>query len=295
MEAAGFKSGFVALIGRPNVGKSTLMNALLGTKVSIVSPVPQTTRYQLRGILNRPGAQIVFVDTPGIHSFRKELAAHLNEVAVKSTEGIEALLYVVDATRRPAEEEEKVMSFVAKAGLPVIMAVNKTDLDAPYVDAYMKMAPGPVVSEVRISAKTGRNLERLISELLAVLPEQPAFYPADSITDFPLNYRIADVIREKMYLQLKEELPHATAVEVPEILERGEVLYIRANIYVNRGSQKKIVIGRNGEMIKRIGTAARREIQAMVRRRVYVDLFVKVVGDWQEKPRILKELGYWWA
>ncbi len=299
-----FKSGFVALIGRPNAGKSTLLNALLGAKVSIVSEVPQTTRYQMRGILNLENAQVVLVDTPGIHAFRKELAAHLNEVARRSTEGIEGVLYVADLTRRPGDEERTVMEFVLHTGLPVIMALNKVDLGTGYLERYQEAwrelvrnagRPDPVRAAVTLSAKTGKNLGSLLDALLGMLPQSPPYYDTGTLTDFPLAYRLADIVREKLYQQLRRELPHSVAVEVAEIVERGGVLYVRVTVYVNRESQKRIVIGKNGDMIKKVGTRARRDMQDMVRRKVYLDVNVKVVRDWQEKPRILRELGYWWA
>lgn len=299
-----FKSGFVALIGRPNAGKSTLLNALLGAKVSIVSGVPQTTRYQVRGVLDLENAQIVFVDTPGIHAFRRELAAHLNEVARRSTEGIEGVLYVADLTRRPGDEERAVMEFVLGTGLPVVTALNKSDLGEGHLELYQEGwrklveesgRSDPSRAAVVLSAKTGENLGSLLDALLGMLPPGRPYYDTGEVTDFPLAYRLADVVREKLYRQLRRELPHSVAVEVSEIVERGGVLYVAATVYVNRDSQKKIVIGKKGEMIKKVGTLARRDMQDMVRGKVFLDLRVKVVPDWQEKPRILRELGYWWS
>jgi GTP-binding protein Era len=302
---SGFKSGFVTILGRPNVGKSTLLNALLGSKVSIVSNIPQTTRYQIRGILNLENAQIVFVDTPGIHSFKKELVSHLNTVAKKSIESIEAILYVVDVSRSIGREEAAVMEFIARSQSKIIMALNKIDLGMEflnqYIDAWQKLLKeknietNPISYYIPISAKKGKNLDRLVEAILELLPNQAPFYDPGCLSDFPLSFRVADVIREKLFLNLKEELPHSVAVEVAQIEDKRDVIYVGANIYVNRDSQKGIIIGRGGELLKRIGTLARKEIEDILKKRIYLELRVKVLKDWQKKLRILKELGYWYT
>ncbi|UCC95360.1 MAG: GTPase Era [Candidatus Omnitrophota bacterium] len=312
MKQGDCKSGFVAMLGRPNVGKSTLLNSLVGNKISIVSAVPQTTRYQIRGILNvqnpqekgKP-AQIVFVDTPGIHSFKDTLVSHLNTIAKRSLEGCDLILYVVDISRRVGKEELVITELLTSQKTKVIMVLNKIDLGKAGLNEYVnlwretikrkKRYSDPLVHYLPLSAKTGKNIDVLKEAIVENLPLGPLFYELDMRTDFPLKFRIADIIREKLFLHLKKELPHSLAVEVEEIDEERIPPYIKANIYVNRPSQKKIVIGQNGAMIKNIGQQARQDIEKIYNRKVYVDIWVKVMEDWQRKTRILKELGYWWA
>lgn len=299
-----FKSGFVAIIGRPNVGKSTTLNSLVGDKISIVSPIPQTTRYQIRGILNLENAQAVFVDTPGVHSFNDKLAKHLNVIAKSSLEGCDIIVYVVDVSRQPGDEEDDVMNFLLSQKMKIIIALNKMDLARVFVDDYValwkekisaKKIDDPVISYLPLSAKTGKNIDTLRKLIIENLPPQPPFYDNKNVTDFPLKYRIADEVREKLFLQLKNELPHSLAVEVEEIKEKAKITYIRVLIYVNRPSQKKIVVGKQGAILKEVGQAARIDIEKILGRKVFLDIWVKIVEDWQNKPRILQELGYWWA
>ncbi len=299
-----FRCGFVAILGRPNVGKSTLLNALLGNKISVVSSIPQTTRHQIRGILNLDSAQVIFVDTPGIHSFRDELAQHLNKVAKKSVEDIELILYVVDVTRSVGREEKTIMSFILSSNINVVMALNKIDLGTDFLNQYIetwenfvkeKGVSNPVKFYIPVSAKTGKNVDKLKEVIVELLPQQPPFYSSGEVTDFPLKFRVADVIREKLFSYLKEELPYSCAVNVEDIEDRKNLVYIKAYIYVNRDSQKKIVIGKDGSFIKKIGTESRKELEIIFGKKVFLDLEVKVIKEWQESTRILKELGYWWA
>ncbi len=306
MTKAEFKSGFVAIVGRPNVGKSTLLNAMLKDKVSIVSRIPQTTRHQIRGVLNLKDAQIVFVDTPGIHSFKDSLVTHLNTVAEKSLDGCDLVLYVTDISRVVGREEERVMKFLAKQNLPVIMVLNKMDLGQGHVNEYIdfwKRTVGdndPLKYYMPVSATDGKNVDDLKQILLDNIPQGPPFYEKDTVTDFPLKLRIADIVREKLYSRLTKELPHSLAVEVEEMEEKlgqkgNPTIYIKVNIYVNRVSQRKIVIGKKGEGLREVGQAARFDIMPLFeKKRIYLDIMVKVVEDWQDKPRVLKELGYWW-
>jgi len=297
-----FRCGFVAILGRPNVGKSTLLNALIGNKISIISSIPQTTRHQIRGILNLENAQIIFVDTPGIHSFKDELTSHLNLVAKKSIEDCDLLLYVTDISRSIGREEETIMNLLASQKIKVIMVLNKIDLGINFINDYINLwkektkdKEDPLVYYLPTSAKTGKNVDKLKEVIVESLPKQVPFYDKDTLTDFPLKFRISDIIREKLFLNLKKELPHFLAVEVEEIMEKENVFYIRVNIYVNRVSQKKIVIGERGELLKNIGKEARIEIEQILKKKVYLDIWVKVLEDWQKKTRILKELGYRWA
>lgn len=295
----GFKAGFVALIGRPNVGKSTLLNAFLGSKISIVSSVPQTTRHQIRGIAHLKGAQIVFVDTPGIHRFRHKLANHLNTLARRSIEDTEVILYVVDVTRRVGPEEHKVMMALVRQKMPIIMVLNKIDKGKKYVNEYIETwkeivgkREDPITYYIPVSAQNKTNLEDLTEAIVSLLPEGPPFYDPQTTTDFPLSLRTADIIREKIFEELSEELPHSIAVEVEEIEDKEKIICVFAAIYVNRDSQKQIVIGKKGAFIKKVGIAARTEIEGVMGKKVYLQLHVRVLKDWQSKPRILQELGY---
>ncbi|MBN2482721.1 MAG: GTPase Era [Candidatus Omnitrophica bacterium] len=295
-----FKSGFVVFIGRPNAGKSTLLNTFLQDKISIVSSIPQTTRHQIRGIANLKNAQIIFVDTPGIHRFRHKLANHLNSLAFKSLEDIEVILYVVDLTRRPGVEETHIMRSLIKQKIPIIMVLNKLDMQKKnitlYIDAWKAMLgrnkTDPVRYYVPVSAKTGKNIEELKEAVISLLPEGPPFYEPGTVTDFPLSFRVADIIREKIFEKLSEEIPHSLAVEVEEIEDKEKLVCIYAAVYVNRDSQKQIVIGKKGGFIKDVGIAARGEIETIFKKKVYLQLRVRVVKDWQTQPRILQELGY---
>ena len=296
-----FKSGFVTILGRPNVGKSTLLNALIDNKISIISPIPQTTRHQIKGILNLENAQIVFVDTPGIHSFEDKLASHLNTVARRALEGCDLVIYVVDISRRPGKEEEELMRIITGQRVKTIMVLNKVDLGLKYLNTYIDLwaekvesKRNPLIYYMPLSAKTGKDVDKLRDSILENLPESHPYYDTDSLTDFPLKFRVADIIREKLFLQLKEELPHSIAVEIEELNNKKKIVSIKANIYVKRNSQKRIVIGKEGAVLKEVGSRARPEIEKIYNKKVFLDIWVKVLGDWQDKPRILKELGYWW-
>ncbi len=297
------KSGFVVLIGRPNVGKSTLLNSLLGNKISVVSGVPQTTRYAIRGVLNLSDAQIVFVDSPGIHSFKDNLSQYLNVVAQRALEDVEVVVYVVDVTRKPAYEEELIVKKLTSLETKIIMALNKVDKNKRFFNDYILLwkkeentlkTPGKaeLAYYIPISAKTGYNLDKLIEAIKENLPWGFPFYSRDTITDFPVKFRIADIVREKLFLNLKDELPHSLAVDVTAIEEKERSVYIEAYIYVNRNSQKQIVIGKKGSFIKEVGILSRKEIENIFNKKVYLRLQVKVVSNWQKKMRILKELGY---
>ena len=304
-----FKSGFVAIIGRPNVGKSTLLNSLVKNKISIVSKIPQTTRHNIRGILNLKNAQIVFIDTPGIHSFKDKLSNYLNDVAKSSINDIDLILYLVDISRPIGKEEIDIMNFLVNQEYKIIMALNKIDLTPKYINDYInkfkeileeKNKQDKLLYYIPISAKTFKNIDVLIKVILENLKEQEPFYDFNTVTDFPIKFRIADIIREKLFLSLKEELPHSLAVEVEDILDRGLLkedsskypIYIKVNIYVNRLSQKKIVIGQNASLIKYVGETSRKEVESLLNRKIYLDIRVKILEDWQDKPRILQELGY---
>ena len=301
MEKINFKSGFVTIIGRPNVGKSTLLNTLLGSKISIISPIPQTTRHQIKGILNLKNTQLVFVDTPGLHSFKDKLALHLNTIAKRALDGCDLIIYVVDITRKLGPEEEKLMDILLNQKSKIIMVLNKIDLGDKFIGDYVnfwenkKTKKDLLLYYLPVSAKTGKNVDKLKEVLIDNLPESCPYCDKDSLTDFPLKFRIADIVREKLFLTLKEELPYSLAVEVSEIEDKKKVVYIKVNIYVQRDSQKKIVIGRKGTLLKEVGQAARLDIEKILNKKSFLDIWVKVLADWQKSPRVLQELGYWWA
>ncbi|MFO8052342.1 MAG: GTPase Era [Candidatus Omnitrophota bacterium] len=302
MENKQFKSGFITILGRPNVGKSTLLNAILGQKISIVSPIPQTTRFQLKGILNQPNSQIVFVDTPGIHLFKEKFSYHLNKVSLASVAEIDLILYVVDANRLPGEEERKIMDIIARQKNKVVMIFNKSDLGRKYINSYIELwkekveelgGPDPLLYYIPVSAKEKKGIEDLKNILTELMPEGPAFYDKDTPTDFPIQYRVADIIREKLFLKTKQEIPHSVAVEVKEIQAKERSVYILAHIYIQRTSQKRIIIGKDGKLLKEVGIEARSDLENIYNKKAYLDLWVKTEKDWQNNRRILQDLGYW--
>lgn len=297
------KAGIVAIIGRPNVGKSTLLNNLVGEKVAIVSAVPQTTRNQIRAILNDKRGQIVFLDTPGMHQTRHALDRTMIAAINQSLSGVDVVLHLVDATERVGEEEAMVIERLSSVRAPIILGLNKVDRGPrhleDYLEAWERKLGGKLsdmterLMPVPISALTGTNVDRLLDELFARLPEGEPLYPEDVLTDFPRQLTIQDVIREKLFLELKDEVPFSVAVHAEEIAERSEKLtYIRAVIFVERDSQKAIVIGRQGALLKKIGEAARRDLQDIYGKKIYLDLWVKVKEDWKEDTHLLREMGY---
>jgi GTP-binding protein Era len=273
----------------------------LGEKISIVSPVPQTTRFQLKGVLNSERSQLVFVDTPGIHLFKEKFSYHLNKLSLTSLKEIDLILYVVDVSRPPAGEEDKIVDITARQKNKVIMVLNKNDLGKKYFNNYIELwqkkiekiqAPDPLIYYIPVSAKRGRNIEKLKNVLLELTPKGHPFYGKDTLTDFPAKYRAADIIREKLFLKTKEEIPHSIAVEVKEIQEKERSVYFLAHIYIQRDSQKKIIIGKKGNMLKEAGSQARSDLENIYKKKVYLDLWVKTEKDWQNNRRILQDLGY---
>jgi GTP-binding protein Era len=292
------RAGFASLIGRPNVGKSTLLNRLLGQKLAIVSPKPQTTRNRIRGIRTLPAGQVVYVDTPGLHPPRGKLGRFLASTVAQAIEDVDVVVLVADATAPVEPAGEAVFQTLAGVTAPVVLALNKVDLVAdkatllPRLQAYADRYPFRAL--VPISATSGTGVTRFEEVVLAHLPPGPPLYPADTVTDQPETFFVAETIREKLLLALRQEVPYACAVRVEEIAERGDdaPLYIRAEIFVERASQKAIVIGAAGSTVKRVGQAARRELEAFFGIRVFLDLHVRVRRDWREDDRALRELGY---
>jgi len=301
------RSGFVAVIGKPNVGKSTLINAWLGEKIAIVSPKPQTTRNRLRGILTRPDAQIVFVDTPGIHQPRHKLGEFMVETATKSIPDADVVLFLVDVSEMPTAEDEQIAQLIEEQGqAPVVLVLNKADLLPPekvqrYSDAYFKLVKLDAWVEceayrnqwMMISATRGDNRDKLLDMVVARLPEGPRYYPPDQLTDQTMRFIVAELVREQVLRFVHQEVPHAVAVVVEEWKQRREDLtYIGATVFVEKDSQKGIIIGEGGRMLKRIGRAAREEIERLVGNRVYLELWVKVRAKWRRDEQELRRLGY---
>jgi len=297
-EATGsrFVSGFVSILGRPNSGKSTLLNKLTGMKLAIVAPKPQTTRTSIQGVMNAPGAQIVFVDTPGIHKPDSLFNRRMLDTVRAALDQRDLLLYVVDATRRASEEDREAVALVAGARTPALLLLNKIDalkdkralleLIEKYRSAFSFDAYLP------LSALTGDGLDALRAELVKRLPEGPAYFPDDYITDQPERFMAAELIREKILLAAREEVPHSVAVAVEDWKETERLTRISASIYVERDSQKGILIGAGGSMLKKIGTEARIEMERLFGRKIFLELFVKVRPKWREDPKFLDAVDW---
>ena len=291
-----FVSGFVSILGRPNSGKSTLLNKLTGMKLAIVAPKPQTTRTSIQGVMNLPGAQIVFVDTPGIHKPDSLFNRRMLDTVRAALDQRDLLLYVVDATRRASEEDREAVALVAGARTPALLLLNKIDalkdkralleLIEKYRSVYEFAAYLP------LSALTGEGLETLRAELVKRLPEGPAYFPDDYITDQPERFMAAELIREKILLAAREEVPHSVAVAVEDWKETERLTRISAAIYVERDSQKGILIGAGGSMLKKIGTEARIEMERLFGRKIFLELFVKVRPKWREDPKFLDAVDW---
>jgi GTP-binding protein Era len=289
-----YKSGFVAITGRPNSGKSTLLNQLLGEKVSIVSDKPQTTRHKILGILSQKQGQIIFIDTPGIHKPGHELNKRMMRAVYDSLDGIDLLLVLVDATTRFGSGDQYVVDLIRERGLRTILLLNKIDVLKkdkllPLISMYSQKFDFAEI--VPISALKRENLELLIQLTFEYLPEGPAFYPEDQFTDCHERFLVGELVREKVLLNTAEELPYSTTVVVARFEEKGELALIHCDIYVERDSQRKIIIGRQGTKLKKIGTEARSEIESLLGKKAYLDLFVKVKAKWRDDLRFLDSLS----
>jgi GTP-binding protein Era len=290
------RSGVVAVVGRPNVGKSSLVNALVGQKVAIVSDKPQTTRRGIRAIATTGDAQVVFVDTPGFHKPRTRLGARLNEIVGESTEGVDAIVLVVDAAAGLGRGDAYVYAEqVAPHPVPKLCAVNKVDalrarLEIPQLQAASEL--GRFEEIVPVSARTGTNVGLLFDLIVERLPEGPPLYPRDEVTDLPLEERLGELVREQALAVTREEVPHSIAVVVEDVEQEDALTRVHATLVVERDSQKGIVIGRGGETLKTIGSRARAEIESLVGTKVFLDLRVKVLKEWQRDPKALQRLGF---
>ena len=284
------RAGFVAILGRPNAGKSTLLNALLGTKLAIVAPRPQTTRTAIQGVLKLPGAQIVFVDTPGIHESSTLLNKRMMD-QVRASADADVVLFLVDATARFGEEDARAVDLVRKTGAPAIAVFNKIDQlrEKAKLLALIEQYRGlhDFAVYLPISALKGDGVDLLRKEILARLPEGPALYPKDHLTDQPERFLAAEIIREKVLHLTRQEVPHAVAVMVEQWEDAVALLRIAATIYVERPGQKAILIGAGGALLKKIGTLARREIETLVKKKVFLQTFVKVRPNWRQDPEFL--------
>ena len=297
------KAGMVAIVGRPNAGKSTLLNALAGEKVAIVSPVPQTTRHQIRAVFNDPRGQSGFLDTPGMHKSEGAFERAMSAAIQGALSGADVALHIVDVTEPPGFEESMVMDLLASSRTPVILALNKIDRGLAHLDLYLKAWEAKLGSSLSavtdrvmplpLSAAKGTNIDKLLEEIFRRLPEGPALYPDDVLTDFPRQLTIQDIVREKMLLQLRDELPFSIAVYAEEILDRGEKrTYAKLVILVERESQKAIVIGHRGQALKRVGVEARRELEALYGKKFFLDIWVKVDPRWKQNTELLRRIGY---
>jgi GTP-binding protein Era len=293
--ATPYRSGFVALVGRPNVGKSTLLNRILGEKVAIISDKPQTTRTRILGVKHLPGAQMVFLDTPGIHKPKFELNKRMVEVALHVLDEVDLVFFMVEATEPPGHGDRFVLERLKERDVPVVLVVNKVDLVKklrllPLIDEYRGMHEFADI--VPVSAKTGDGVDHLLELALARMPEGPAYFPDDVVTDQSMRVLAAEIIREKLLQKTRDELPFAIAVGIDSFKEEGRMARIGATIYVEKDSQKAIVIGKHGQILKDVGTYARIDMENLFGMKVFLELWVKVKGSWRQDERMLVELGY---
>ena len=290
------RSGFVGIIGRPNVGKSTILNHYLGEKVAIISPKPQTTRQRILGVLTRDGAQIAFLDTPGLHEPEHTLGRHMQEVAKAVIDEADVLLAVIDGRSGLTREDERLFSRLRQVqGRPVVLAINKVDVSGkPGLLPLIAQCAGTGLFKdcVPVSALTGEQMDILLRCLIACLPEGPRWYEPEQRTDQTQGQRVAELIREQVLAAAHEEVPHAVGILIDDIEERERVTAVRATILVERQGQKAILIGRGGGMLKTIGQAARKELERLLGRKVMLSLWVKVAEHWRSDERVLRELGY---
>lgn len=292
---SGFKSGFITIMGRTNVGKSTLLNRLMGRKVAIMSDKPQTTRHKIQAVLTGDGYQLIFIDTPGIHKPRHRLGEHMNRVVLTALEEIDLVLVLVEAAM-PGPGDRYVLEQIKNITSPVFLVINKIDLVKPedllaIIDTFRQLHNFDEI--IPLSALTGENVARLLPLIIDRMPQGPRYYPDDMYTDRPEQFIMAELIREKVLQLTGQEVPHAVAVVIESVEQRSrDLVAILATIYVERESQKGILIGKGGQMLKQVGTLARQEMEALLGSRIYLELLVKVKKDWRNRETPMREFGF---
>lgn len=296
MSEDNFKSGFISIIGRPNVGKSTFMNKVLGQKIAIMSDKPQTTRNKIQGVYTTEDSQMIFIDTPGIHKPKHQLGEHMMKVARNTLKETEVILFIINASEEIGRGDEFIIEMLKNTRTPIVLVLNKIDLVHPddllkQIDVYKdKLEFSDVVP---ISALQGNNVETLLDIIKKYLPEGPMYYPEDRVTDHPEHFIVSELIREKALHLTSQEIPHAIGVEVEKMkADKGDKIHVQAVIYVERESQKGMVIGKGGKMLKEIGQLARQDIENLLGSKVYLELWVKVQKDWRNKSNFIRSLGY---
>lgn len=292
-----YKSGFVTMVGRPNVGKSTLINGLIGEKIAIISDKPQTTRNKIQCVLTEKDYQIVFLDTPGIHKPKHKLGEYMVETATSTIREVDVIIFVVDESKEIGPGDNFIVEQLKDSKTPIILVINKVDkLNSKEVNEIIANygTMGVFKEIVPMSAKTGENLDTLIKTIVQYLPEGPQYFPEDMITDQPERLLIAEIIREKILMNLREEIPHGVAVDIELIEKRPDkdMVNVNAVIYCERDSHKGMIIGKNGVMLKKIGEASRKDIEGLLGSKIYLQLWVKPKKDWRNDPSVLKSLGY---
>jgi GTP-binding protein Era len=293
----GYKSGFISIIGRPNVGKSTFLNRVIGQKIAIMSDKPQTTRNKVQGVLTLPDAQLIFIDTPGIHKPKHKLGDFMMKVAQNTLKEVDLVLFMVNAEEGFGRGEEFIIEKFQSIKTPIFLVINKIDQIhpddlLPIIESYQEKFPFKEV--VPISALEGNNVERLLDQIKTYLPEGPQYYPADQVTDHPERFIISELIREKALHLTREEIPHSLAVVIDKIerQENKDVIHVMATVIVERDSQKGIIIGKKGSMLKEIGQRARVDIENLLGSKVFLELWVKVQKDWRNKMSQLRDFGF---
>ncbi len=289
------KTGFIAIVGRPNVGKSTLMNSILGEKVAIVSSKPQTTRNRITGIHTRGDEQFVFLDTPGMHSPKNTLGEYMVKAADSTMKDADAVVLVIDTGKEITSVEENVIAYLKKSGIPSVLALNKIDMyrREDIAETIAKYAAKHDFNAfVPISARSGKNVDELLDECAKFLTESDWFFPEDMVTDQPERQLAAEIIREKILRTLNKEIPHGTAVVIEEFKDEGSLISIRAEIFCEKASHKGIIVGKNGASLKLIGTYAREDLEKLFGTKVYLNLWVKVKENWRESSRTIGNFGY---
>jgi GTP-binding protein Era len=299
MDRKGYKSGFVAIIGRPNVGKSTLMNYIVGQKVAIMSDKPQTTRNKIRAVYTSEEGQIIFLDTPGVHKPKSKLGNYMNKMVEDALREVDLILFLVDASEKFGPGDEYIIEKLNEVKTPVYLVINKIDKVhpeqlLPFIDEYKERYPFAEI--VPVSALQGNNVNRLMEQLLTELPEGPQYYPSDQITDHPERFVVAELIREKILHLTREEVPHSIAVVIDQMKPREDnehLIDIYATIYTERTSQKGILVGKQGSMMKEIGKRAREDIERLLGTKVYLNLWIKVKKDWRNQENLFKNFGFY--